>query len=116
MFEKLRQKWKVNVLQLVLILCTFAIGGSLTGFAGKKNYEPAVNRVRLALGNHLYPSGYYYLAGHGVAHQHSFWSVQVFFKLYTKIGRKDGAVKTAESKKSKLKRKNPGCCFLNFDF
>lgn len=82
----------------------------------KKNYEPAVNRVRLALGNHLYPSGYYYLAGHGVAHQHSFWSVQVFFKLYTKIGRKDGAVKTAESKKSKLKSKNPGCCFLNFDF
>ena len=37
MFEKLRQKWKVNVLQLVLILCTFAIGGSLTGLAAKKN-------------------------------------------------------------------------------
>lgn len=36
MFEKLRKKWKVNGLQLVLILCTFAIGGSLTGFAGKK--------------------------------------------------------------------------------
>ncbi|HKC37799.1 MAG TPA: DUF6787 family protein [Chitinophagaceae bacterium] len=36
MFEKLRQKWKVNVLQLVLILCTFAIGGSLTGYAAKK--------------------------------------------------------------------------------
>ena len=36
MFEKLRQKWKVSVLQLVLILCTFAIGGSLTGYAGKK--------------------------------------------------------------------------------
>ena len=36
MFEKLRQKWKVNVFQLVLILCTFAIGGSLTGYAGKK--------------------------------------------------------------------------------
>ena len=36
MFEKLRQKWKVGVLQLVLILCTFAIGGSLTGFAAKK--------------------------------------------------------------------------------
>ena len=36
MFEKLRQKWKVNVLQLVLILCTFAIGGSLTGWAAKK--------------------------------------------------------------------------------
>jgi len=36
MFEKLRKKWKVNVLQLVLILCTFAIGGSLTGLAAKK--------------------------------------------------------------------------------
>ncbi|HET6767139.1 MAG TPA: DUF6787 family protein [Chitinophagaceae bacterium] len=36
MFEKLKKKWKVNMLQLVLILSTFAIGGSLTGFAGKK--------------------------------------------------------------------------------
>lgn len=36
MFEKLRQKWKVNVMQLVLILCTFAIGGSLTGYVAKK--------------------------------------------------------------------------------
>ena len=36
MFEKLREKWKVNVFQLVLILCTFAIGGSLTGYAAKK--------------------------------------------------------------------------------
>lgn len=36
MFEKLRNKWKVTPLQLVLILCTFAIGGSLTGFVGKR--------------------------------------------------------------------------------
>lgn len=36
MFEKLRSKWKVNMSQLVLILCTFAIGGSLTGYASKK--------------------------------------------------------------------------------
>ncbi|HET6724160.1 MAG TPA: DUF6787 family protein [Chitinophagaceae bacterium] len=36
MFEKLKQKWKVNMVQLVLILCTFAIGGSLTGLAAKK--------------------------------------------------------------------------------
>jgi hypothetical protein len=36
MFEKLRQKWKVNVLQLVLIICTFAFGGSVTGYAAKK--------------------------------------------------------------------------------
>jgi formyltetrahydrofolate-dependent phosphoribosylglycinamide formyltransferase len=36
MFQRLQQKWKVNGLQLVLILCTFAIGGSLTGLAGRK--------------------------------------------------------------------------------
>jgi hypothetical protein len=36
MFERLQKKWKVNGLQLTLILFTFAIGGSLTGFVGKK--------------------------------------------------------------------------------
>lgn len=36
MFDKLRQKWKVSPVQLALILCTFAIGGSLTGFVAKK--------------------------------------------------------------------------------
>src|SRR5688572_737135 len=36
MFQGLQQKWKVTGLQLVLILCTFAIGGSLTGFVGRR--------------------------------------------------------------------------------
>ena len=36
MLKRLQEKWKVNGMQLVLILCTFAIGGSLTGWAGKK--------------------------------------------------------------------------------
>jgi hypothetical protein len=36
MFDKLKQKWNVKGFQLGLIICTFAIGGSLTGFAGKK--------------------------------------------------------------------------------
>lgn len=36
MFDKLKQKWKVDGTKLFLILCTFAIGGSLTGFTGKK--------------------------------------------------------------------------------
>ena len=36
MFEGLQKKWKVNGLQLTLILCTFAIGGSATGYVGKK--------------------------------------------------------------------------------
>ena len=36
MFEKLQKKWKVGGWQLLLILCTFAIGGSATGYVGKK--------------------------------------------------------------------------------
>ena len=36
MFERLQKKWKVSGSQLFLIICTFAIGGSATGFVGKK--------------------------------------------------------------------------------
>ena len=36
MFEKLQQKWKVSGPRLALIITTFAIGGSLTGYVGKK--------------------------------------------------------------------------------
>lgn len=42
MFEGLQKKWKVGGLQLFLILCTFAIGGSLTGLVGRRimNFFP----------------------------------------------------------------------------
>ncbi len=36
MFKKLKQHWKVNGLHLLLIITTFAIGGSLCGYAGRK--------------------------------------------------------------------------------
>lgn len=36
MFERLQKKWKVKGLQLFLIICTFAIGGSATGWVAKK--------------------------------------------------------------------------------
>lgn len=36
MFDNLKYRWKVSGLQLALIIFTFAIGGSLTGFVGKK--------------------------------------------------------------------------------
>ncbi len=36
MFEQLQKKWNVGGLQMALIISTFAIGGSLTGYAGKK--------------------------------------------------------------------------------
>ncbi len=36
MFYRLKQHWKVNDLNLALILLTFAVGGSLCGYAGRK--------------------------------------------------------------------------------
>lgn len=36
MFNRLQKKWKVNGWQLSLILIIFALGGSLTGFVGRK--------------------------------------------------------------------------------
>ena len=36
MLDKLQKKWKVTGIQLILILCTFAIGGSLCGYAARK--------------------------------------------------------------------------------
>jgi formyltetrahydrofolate-dependent phosphoribosylglycinamide formyltransferase len=36
MLERLQKKWKVNGWRLALIIATFAIGGSLTGYAARK--------------------------------------------------------------------------------
>ena len=36
MFEKIKHRWHVNTLDLVLIICTFAVGGSLCGYLSKK--------------------------------------------------------------------------------
>ncbi len=36
MFTKLKERWKVNGLNLLLIITTFALGGSLCGWAGRK--------------------------------------------------------------------------------
>ena len=36
MLERLQKKWKVKGVQLALILITFAVGGSLTGYVGRK--------------------------------------------------------------------------------
>lgn len=35
MLDKLKSRWGVNGLGLVLILCTFAIGGSLSGYLAR---------------------------------------------------------------------------------
>lgn len=36
MFDGLQKKWKVSGWQVLLILVIFALGGSLTGFVGRK--------------------------------------------------------------------------------
>lgn len=36
MFNKLKLRWKVNGISLILIIATFALGGSLCGYAGRK--------------------------------------------------------------------------------
>ncbi len=36
MFQKLQEKWKVNSWQLFLVISTFALGGSLCGYLGKR--------------------------------------------------------------------------------
>jgi hypothetical protein len=36
MLKKLQKKWKVGTWRLLLIITTFALGGSLCGFAGRK--------------------------------------------------------------------------------
>lgn len=36
MFQKLKARWKVNSISLVLVIATFALGGSLCGYAGRK--------------------------------------------------------------------------------
>jgi formyltetrahydrofolate-dependent phosphoribosylglycinamide formyltransferase len=36
MFQKLKKRWKVNGLNLALIITTFALGGSLCAYAGRK--------------------------------------------------------------------------------
>jgi hypothetical protein len=36
MLNRLQDKWKVGAGRLILILITFATGGSLTGYAGRK--------------------------------------------------------------------------------
>jgi hypothetical protein len=36
MFNRLQKKWKVSGWQVLIILVIFALGGSLTGYAGRK--------------------------------------------------------------------------------
>ena len=91
MFEGLQKKWKVSGGRLALILCTFAIGGSATGFVGKKimnalsiqqDWLWAVIYILLITIN---------LAAGSINCQYSFRSIFFFYKIYRKIGAKIGS-------------------------
>lgn len=47
MFRGLQKKWNVSAGRLVVILIIFAIGGSLTGYAGRKLLEIFAIEFRL---------------------------------------------------------------------
>lgn len=36
MFQKLQKRWGVSAIRVVLVLCTFAVGGSFSGWAARK--------------------------------------------------------------------------------
>jgi len=54
MFQKLKTKWGVNNLNLFLIICTFALGGSFCGFLGRK----ILTLIGIEKGSLVYIIGY----------------------------------------------------------
>lgn len=101
MFEKLRQKWKVNGLQLALILCTFAIGGSLTGYAAKKimNLLPIESDwlwavIYIVLVTIIWPIMVLFISI-------PFGQFRFFSNYTRKLGQKVGVIKAAKSSQSK---------------
>lgn len=62
-------------------------------FRWKKNYEFAEYSGGLAMGYNIYTTCHFNLAPNGAGSQYSFWTVQVFFPVCKKAGRKDGGIK-----------------------
>jgi uncharacterized membrane protein YwzB len=100
MFDRLQKKWKVNGLQLVLILCTFAIGGSVTGFIGKKimnlldiNQDWLWAIIYILLVTLIWPMAVLIVSI-------PFGQFRFFLKYIRKIGSKLGLGKSEESRES----------------
>lgn len=103
MLERLQTKWKVKGPQLVLILCTFAIGGSLTGYAGRKlmpflsieqNWLWVI--VYIILVTILWPFAVLLVS-------FPFGQYRFFSSYLKKIGQRMGLLKKAEGKRNKAK-------------
>lgn len=97
MFERLQKKWKVSGLQLVFIICTFAIAGSLTGYSGKK-----LMNVFAIKQDWLWVLGYFLLITllwplAVVLVSIPFGQFRFFMKYVRKIGKRVGIVRSSES-------------------
>jgi hypothetical protein len=106
MFERLQKKWKVGGLQLALIIATFAIGGSVTGYAGKKIMNVLAIATGLVMDGDLHFTDYYHLAAGCDRYQYSFGTVFFFIKYIRKIGGEwvspESGVRSPESRNSTL--------------
>lgn len=96
MLDKLQSKWGVSPLGLFLVICTFAIGGSLAGFLAKK-----VMNLLSVEQDWLY--GICYLIAVTLLWPLSVITVSVFFgqfKFFSaylrKLGRKFGLIRPQE--------------------
>lgn len=98
MFEGLQKKWKVNGLQLTLIILTFAIGGSFTGYVAKKimNILPAMQDWLWAVVYILLITIIWPLAVLIVSIP--FGQFPFFWRYIKKIGTKMGLVKSTDAK------------------
>ena len=99
MFEKLQKKWKVNGFQLTLIIFTFAIGGSVTGFIAKKIMNAlAIQQdwlwsvIYILLITIIWPLAVLIVSV-------PFGQFRFFIKYISKIGAKMGLVKKGEEVK-----------------
>jgi formyltetrahydrofolate-dependent phosphoribosylglycinamide formyltransferase len=97
MLQRLQKKWKVNAVQLILIICTFAIGGSLTGYTGRKlMYVFAIEQkvlwavIYIILITILWPFAVLLVSI-------PFGQFRFFLKYIRKIGMRVGIVRSRES-------------------
>jgi len=81
-YERLQQKWKVNGVQLTLILITFAVGGSLTGQVAKWVMDALNLGGGLVLGTTLLIDSHCFMADHGAVGQSANGTIPLLPELY----------------------------------
>ena len=84
----------------------------------QKDHEFVIDRSRLVLGDRLFIACNIYLAGHGIDRKHSFWTIQIFFKLYKEAGAKirvdQIGSREIRSQESGIRSQKLGTDFISF--